>query len=207
MKGQILRETLERAHLTEIPAIAVVQGEPLGYRNRIRLHVDRASSMLCYKRRGSHANLPVDVCLIARAAALEGALKTVQSNSKQWLGTSFDEMEFFTNAEQSSILLTLWSSREAKAAQEDLRQLWPQLVNAIPEIVGAAVLSSERGKQTGTVLAQTGEQALVYKAAGHDYRVGLGSCFKVNRFRIDSLVDRGVGDRSGERAWDLYAPG
>jgi 23S rRNA (uracil1939-C5)-methyltransferase len=204
MKVQILRETLERAHLTEIPAIAVVQGEPLGYRNRIRLHVDRASSMLCYKRRGSHANLPVDVCPIA-AAALEGALKTVQSNSKQWLGTSFDEMEFFTNAEQSSILLTLWSSREAKAAQEDLRQLWPQLVNAIPEIVGAAVLSSERGKQTGTVLAQTGEQALVYKVAGHDYRVGLGSFFQVNRFLIDALVDLVVAERSGERAWDLYA--
>ena len=54
MKVQILRESLERAHLADIPAIFGVSGDALGYRNRIRLHVDRASSTLCYKRRGSH---------------------------------------------------------------------------------------------------------------------------------------------------------
>ncbi|MBV8674838.1 MAG: TRAM domain-containing protein, partial [Acidobacteriaceae bacterium] len=33
LKIAILRETLERAHLQEIPEIGVLQGEPLGYRN------------------------------------------------------------------------------------------------------------------------------------------------------------------------------
>jgi len=204
MKAEILRETLERAHLREVPAIALVRGEPLGYRNRIRLHVDRASSMLCYKRRGSHANLSVNECPIA-APVLEEALKTIQSNSKHWLSERFDEVELFGNAEQSSILLTLWSRRGAKAAKEDLQRLWPELVSQIPQVRGAAVLSSERGKQQGGMLAQSGEQALTYNAAGHDYRVSLGSFFQVNRFLIDALIELAVGGHSGALAWDLYA--
>ncbi len=203
MKAQILSESLERAHLKEIPAITLVQGEPLGYRNRIRLHVDRTSSMLCYKKRGSHANLPVDACPIA-APVLEDALRTIQSNGRQWLGEGFDEVELFTNAEQSEVLVTLWSSRGVKVAKEDLQRLWPQLVEAIPQIGGAAVLSSEHSKQQ-RLLAQTGEQALTYNAAGHDYRVSLGSFFQVNRFLIDALVELVVGGQSGTLAWDLYA--
>jgi 23S rRNA (uracil1939-C5)-methyltransferase len=204
MKAQILRESLERARLTEIPAITVVQSEPLGYRNRVRLHVDRAAAMLCYRRRGSHANLSVDTCPIA-APVLEDALRTVQSNGKQWLGERFDEIEFFTNAEGSSILLTLWSGRGANAAKEGLQHLWPQLIALIPQVGGAAVLSSERGKQQSGTLAQTGEQVLNYKAAGHDYRVSLGSFFQVNRFLIDALVEVVVAAQSGTLAWDLYA--
>ena len=205
MKAQILRETLERAHLKEIPAITVAQGESLGYRNRIRLHVDRASSMLCYKRRGSHANLPVNECPIA-APVLEDALKASLLRGKEWrLGECFEEIEFFTNAEQSSILLSLWSCRGPKAAKEDFQRLWPQLVASIPQIGGGAVFSSERGKKTGKVLALAGEQALTYKAAGHDYRLSLGSFFQVNRFLIDALVELVVGGHTGALAWDLYA--
>ncbi|HEV2465193.1 MAG TPA: TRAM domain-containing protein, partial [Acidobacteriaceae bacterium] len=39
MKTQILRETLERARIAEIPEIEALCGEPLGYRNRIRLQI------------------------------------------------------------------------------------------------------------------------------------------------------------------------
>jgi 23S rRNA (uracil1939-C5)-methyltransferase len=205
MKVQILRETLERAHLKEIPAIALVQGEALGYRNRIRLHVDRGSSMLCYKKRGSHGNLAVDACPIA-APVLEEALKVFQNSSKKWqLGKCFEEIEFFTNADQSSILITLWSSHGANGAKEKLQRLWPQLVDQIPRIAGAAVLSSERGKQRDKVLAQAGEQALTYQSAGRDYRVSLGSFFQVNRFLIDALVKLVVAKHSGAVVWDLYA--
>jgi 23S rRNA (uracil1939-C5)-methyltransferase len=205
MKVQILRESLERAHLADIPAIFGVQGEALGYRNRIRLHVDRASSMLCYKRRGSHENLAVRECPIA-APVLQEALAAAQLNAGQWqLGEHFSEAEFFTNGDQNEVLLTLWSGRTKSDASGDLKRLWPQLVGAIPQIKGAAVLSSSRGKAQGARLAQAGEQALTYKAGGEEYRVGLGSFFQVNRFLIDPLVELVVMDRSGEVAWDLYA--
>ncbi|MGA7313319.1 MAG: 23S rRNA (uracil(1939)-C(5))-methyltransferase RlmD [Silvibacterium sp.] len=205
MKVQILRETLERAHLKEIPAIAIVQGEALGYRNRIRLHVDRGSSMLCYKKPGSHVNLAVDVCPIS-APVLGEALKVFLRFVKQWqLGEYFEEIAFFTNAEQGSILITLWSSHGANAVKEELQRLWPQLVDQVPQISGAAVLSSERGKQRDAVLAQIGEQALIYHSADRNYHVSLGSFFQVNRFLIDALVELVVAGQSGAVAWDLYA--
>ncbi len=54
MKAEILRETLERARITDIPAIDVVSGEPFGYRNRVRLHLQANPFSLCYKLRNSH---------------------------------------------------------------------------------------------------------------------------------------------------------
>jgi 23S rRNA (uracil1939-C5)-methyltransferase len=205
MKAQILRETLERARLAEIPAIFAVQGESLRYRNRIRLHVDRASSMLCYKRRGSHENLAVKECPIA-APLLQEVLAVFQDRAGTWeLGRFFDEVEFFTDSEQSAVLVIFWSSRSKGEANQALQRLWPRLVEAVPKVKGAAVFSSERGKAQGTMLAQAGQQALVYKAGGKHYRVSLGSFFQVNRFLIDPLVELVMMDRSGVVAWDLYA--
>src|ERR1700742_815838 len=40
IKKNILRETLERARLTDLPEIAMLSGEPLQYRNRSRFHLD-----------------------------------------------------------------------------------------------------------------------------------------------------------------------
>ncbi len=65
MKRAILREALERARVREIPEIEAVTGEPFGYRNRVRLHVEKNPFHLCYKRRNSHVNLPVEACPIA----------------------------------------------------------------------------------------------------------------------------------------------
>jgi 23S rRNA (uracil1939-C5)-methyltransferase len=205
MKVQILRESLERAHLSDIPPIFAVQGEALGYRNRIRLHVGRASSMLCYKRRGSHANLAVKECPIA-APVLQEALAAVQERAKDWrLSECFSEVEFFTDADQRAVLITLLSGRSKGEASGDLERLWPQFVGAIPQIKGAAVLSSSGGKAQGAMLAQAGQQALTYRAADEEYRVSLGSFFQVNRLLIDPLVELVIMDRTGEVAWDLYA--
>jgi 23S rRNA (uracil1939-C5)-methyltransferase len=205
IKVRILRETLERAHLTEIPAIRVLQGEPLGYRNRIRLHADRASSKLCYKRRGSHANLAVEECPIA-APVLDRALRAMQARAAEWrLGELFNEIELFTNAAPGAMLLTLWCGLSKGAASDDLQRLWPQLVESMPQLAGAAVVGSGRGKQQGAILAHAGERALMYEAAGREYRVSLGSFFQVNRFLIDGLVELVTAERSGTTVWDLYA--
>jgi 23S rRNA (uracil1939-C5)-methyltransferase len=205
LKTGILRETLERAHLRDIPEIGVLRGEPLGYRNRIRLHVDRESSKLCYRRRGSHANLVVGECPIA-APGLQEALSEIQRRAAEWrLGKWADEVELFANAEQSEVLLTLWSGRSKRDANGCLEQLWPQAREAIPQVAGAAIVGSGEGKLKGAVLARVGEQALTYRAAGAEYRVSLGSFIKVNRFLIDALVERVIAGRSGSLAWDLYA--
>ena len=206
LKAAILREMLERAHLRDVPEIGILQGDPIGYRNRIRLHVDRTSSLLCYKQRGSHVNLVVKECPIA-APVLQSALKRIQAQATNWrLGEWADEVELFTNAEQSETLVTLWTRRSKRDADGYLQQLWPQLREAIPEIMGAAVVGSGEGKhKSGSVLAKMGKQALAYRATGTEYRVSLGSFFQVNRLLIDGLVERVTKGRSGALVWDLYA--
>ncbi|HLW75875.1 MAG TPA: RsmD family RNA methyltransferase, partial [Bryobacteraceae bacterium] len=47
--------------------------------------------------------------------------------------------------------------------------------------------------------------ALDYPAAAGSFRVSPHAFFQVNRFLIDGLVERAIGDASGERALDLYA--
>ena len=67
LKTGILRETLERAGLAELPEVQVHAGEPWGYRNRIRLRVAEVEGALRvgYLRRGSNEFLPVRMCPIA----------------------------------------------------------------------------------------------------------------------------------------------
>lgn len=205
IKSQILRETLERAHLSDIPEVATLQAEPFGYRNRIRLHIDRATSSLSYKRRTSHQNLPVDACPIA-APVLESALKSIQSVTASWqLGEYFSEIELFTNSAQDSILLSLWTAATPQSASQQFATLWPQFHAQIPKLTGAAILSAEQRGRQSKLQARTGEQSLIYPAAGHDYRVSLGSFFQVNRFLIDPLVEHVTGSSAGTLTWDLYA--
>ncbi|MGC2163902.1 MAG: 23S rRNA (uracil(1939)-C(5))-methyltransferase RlmD [Silvibacterium sp.] len=205
IKQQILRETLERAQLNSIPEITTLYAEPFAYRNRIRLHVDRATSALCYKRRASHQNLAIDQCPIA-APVLEEALKAIQSTAQAWqLGKHFSEIELFANAAQDSILLSLFTNATPKAATQMLQSLWPQLQAQIPKLAGAATYTTEQGRQQSRLLAQSGQPSLVYTAANREYRVSLGSFFQVNRFLIDPLVEHIATRPSGNLAWDLYA--
>ncbi|MGB7190752.1 MAG: 23S rRNA (uracil(1939)-C(5))-methyltransferase RlmD, partial [Acidobacteriaceae bacterium] len=180
-------------------------GEPLGYRNRIRLHIDGATSRLGYRKRGSHQNLAVDACPIA-APVLEDALRAIQFAAAEWrLGERFSEIELFTNGAQDSMLVTLWASESAGAAEQELEFLWPRLRAAIPKMVGAAIFSADRGGRQGRLLAQRGEPILTYGVADREYRVSLGSFFQVNRLLLDSLVELVCGQGSGKLAWDLYA--
>jgi 23S rRNA (uracil1939-C5)-methyltransferase len=125
---------------------------------------------------------------------------------QEWqLGRAFSEVEFFNNAVQDSLLLSLWASGSPQVAPQRLDALWPGLQSLLPNLRGAAVFSAERGKQAGKLLAQHGDSSLTYAVAGHDYRVSFGSFFQVNRFLLGSLLDLVTSEHSGALAWDLYA--
>lgn len=205
IKSQILRETLERAHINDIPEIDILHADPFRYRNRIRLHVDRATSRLCYKRPSSHQNLAVDACPIA-APILEDSLKAIQAAAPTWqLGRHFTEIELFTNSAKDSVLITLWTSGASLPVSHKFQELWPQMRAQNPNITGAAVFSADKVKQPIEALAKVGEQSLVYTAAGREYRVSLGSFFQTNRFLIDALANLVTDRPSDTLAWDLYA--
>jgi 23S rRNA (uracil1939-C5)-methyltransferase len=115
MKRLILQETLERARLSDLPEIETLSGEAFHYRNRARFHLDRASGMLSYRKRGSHANLPVDACPIS-APEIEKTLEVLNTHGSQWqLAKHFNEVECFTNG--SGILLTFWTRQNAAVAR------------------------------------------------------------------------------------------
>jgi 23S rRNA (uracil1939-C5)-methyltransferase len=205
MKREILHETLERARLSHLPEVQTLSGEPLRYRNRVRFHIDRATSKLCYKKRASHSNLAIDICPIL-APVLEGALKKWNANSSRWqLGKEFDEVEFFINADESALLITLWTSSQPKAAKAALQRLWPEIEQEMPTAVGAAIYSTDGKNHADRLLATAGETSFTYEAAGRKYRVSAGSFFQVNRLLIDPLVTLVTQEAAGILAWDLYA--
>ncbi|HTV04499.1 MAG TPA: class I SAM-dependent RNA methyltransferase [Acidobacteriaceae bacterium] len=210
IKSQILRESLERARIADIPAISTLSCEPLAYRNRIRLHIDPRTSQLAYKRRSSNQNLIVTTCPIA-SPIVQTALHNIQSSAATLqLNKHFTEIELFTSPEQDSVLVSLFTSSAPKPSINAFGSLWPQLQAAIPHLTGAALFSPafssvDKPRQPVKLLVHHGQPSLTYSAVGRDYRVSAGSFFQVNRFLIDPLVEYVTQSASGSLAWDLYA--
>lgn len=202
LKLDILRETLERARLTPLPEIVPVYAAPLAYRNRVRLHIQREPFALCYKRRASHASLPVRHCPIA-APLIGSALDVVTQLGN--LIQKFDEIEFFTNQDESELLLSLWTRQPRSNLAFALNEFCKAMRQDLPALAGAAVFSMKDPKAPEKELVQWGAQTLTYRAGGHAYRVSINSFFQVNRFLIDRLVELVTTDFSGSLAWDLYA--
>jgi 23S rRNA (uracil1939-C5)-methyltransferase len=203
IKRGILRETLERAHLNPLPEIVSVSATPLGYRNRIRLHVSQRPFALCYKRRASHQDLPVHRCPIA-APLLEQALTAINRIGADFGLNQFTEIELFANQSQDELLLSLWTSRQARDCAQVLNRFCSALKQDIPALSGAAVFSSDVKHQSRKIAAWQA-QSLTCQTAGHEYRVSIGSFFQINRFLLDKLVELVCGGRTGQLAWDLYA--
>jgi 23S rRNA (uracil1939-C5)-methyltransferase len=205
MKLAILRESLERARIQEIPTITPVTAEPLGYRNRIRLHIQKNPFSLCYKFRKSHTNFPVDACPIA-SPILQRAIDTLNREGKSLnLVESVTEIELFTNPDESAVLVSLWTDHPAPAAKQIVDKLSPPLRQMFPQIQAIGIFAIERNRTTNKLLAHTGSGFLTYASKDRHYRVGLGSFFQVNRFLIDPLVDLVTAGEQGSFAWDLYA--
>lgn len=206
MKRGILEETMQRAGVRELPTIQTHAGEPWQYRNRIRLRVE--GNRLGYNRRASHVFLPVEECPIA-APLLWHAAQALQQLPMEGVA----EVELFTDAAESQLQVTFLGGKSVSQAR--LTRLCEALQKSVPQLTGASVVQADprqrghRGQPDesveGHVAAHWGEGALPYVAAGQTYRVQAGGFFQVNRFLIDRMVELVTANRSGERAWDLYA--
>jgi 23S rRNA (uracil1939-C5)-methyltransferase len=205
MKLAILRESLKRAHVPDVPAITPVTAEPFGYRNRIRLHVQANPFSLGYKLRSSSRHLAVDTCPIA-APILQSAIQILSRHGlRLGIPQVATEIELFTNSAESRILLSFWTRRAAPAARQFCDTVAPLLQQNLPELRGIGVFAADNDRPTSRLLARQGFESIHYRAAAHQYRVSLGSFFQINRFLIDRLVEIVTAGESGELAWDLYA--
>ncbi len=200
-KQAILRETLERGGVNSPEDIAVLAGEPWGYRNRIRLAIDPAGSP-GYRGRRSHVVIPIAECpiaapLLVRAAAVIGRI--LRSMPARFRAR---EVSLFCNAQETELLASLTLVAGGRDSCEDFAR---EVAGQIPALKGVEFLTVAGVSNAPRVVAHWGQASLVYRAAGFDYRVDQGAFFQVNRWLLDSLVERVTAHAKGSLAWDLFS--
>jgi 23S rRNA (uracil1939-C5)-methyltransferase len=201
LKLAVLRETLERAGVAAPADIAVMAGEPWGYRNRIRLALDGAGNP-GYRGRRSHAVVPIGECPIAAPLLVEGARAVADVAREFAPALRPTEIALFCDASETALLVTVFTAGGAKVRFDEFGRA---LRERIPALTGAELVVEGHGGQPPRTVARWGATSLAYRAAGFDYRVDHGSFFQVNRWLVDGLVERVTAGQSGSLAWDLFA--
>jgi len=217
IKTGILRETLERAGIAQIPEIKPHSGEPWGYRNRIRLRVAASreptpgdSLQVGYNKRGSNEFFAVRECPIAapllwRAAQAFAEIGREGSVAGRWAREAV-EVEFFCTGDEQKLQMTVFVRKERVGG---FGELCERLRVVVPELVGAGVSiiagDAKRRAQKTRPLQGWGSDGLVYAVADEEYWVGRGSFFQMNRSLVGELARVVTHGRRGTIAWDLYA--
>jgi 23S rRNA (uracil1939-C5)-methyltransferase len=201
LKQAILRETLERGGVAVPAEIAVLAAEPWRYRNRIRLAFDAAGN-LGYRGRRSHGVVPVRECPIAAPLLVEAAEAFAQVARGFAPKLRPTEIALFCDAAETALLASVFTTSPVKLHFNELAQAMHE---RIPTLTGAELVTEGRPGQQPRTVARWGAASLTYRASGFDYRVDHGAFFQVNRWLVDSLVERVVAGHSGKLAWDLFA--
>lgn len=210
MKTAILRETMERAGISQLPEISVHAGESWHYRNRIRLRLAMVDGQIRagYSRRSTNDFLPITMCPIAAPVLWRTAENMLQLASSDagvlaWL-QSAEEMELFCAPDETRLQLSLFlaTSTPHKLGGLSFAQLCERM-QAIAPIAGAGVFL--RKGQRISAGERYGADGLLYDAAGATYWVSRGAFFQVNRFLVDTMVRLATEGSTGKLAWDLYA--
>jgi 23S rRNA (uracil1939-C5)-methyltransferase len=204
MKRSILTETLERAHVSVPAKVRVLSADPWSYRNRIRLHV--TTTALSYREAASHRDLPVTHCPVA-APILQRSIGAFNQLLQQESGLAqgLSEVEFFTNADESALLISLFT-KQSKSPQQLPQSVVDALLPALPALQGVRTFSLDpKIHRTQPSAAAWGQTSLEYTVGPLQYQVSAGAFFQVNRYLLPMLLDEVIAERSGSIAWDLYA--
>ena len=212
IKEDVLRESLLRAGVTEVPDIVKLAAEPWHYRNRIRLHVTREGGALRlgYRERASTSILPITTCPIAAPLLWRAAEAMLQAASqdadmRRWIESSA-EVELFCNADSSRLQVALLCKELRTPSVAGLRKAFTRLQQDLPELAGVGALRIHpRTGQVQEELASWGAAGLNYEVAGERYWVTRGGFFQVNRFLLPTMVDLVCAEQRGRFAWDLFA--
>lgn len=213
IKKEILRETLERAGIPNIPEIAVHFAEPWGYRNRIRLRIISTNTALDvgYNRRSTNEFLPIRQCPIAapllwRAALAFRQIGSENSTAGRWAREAA-EVEFFCSDGEKKLQMTVFISKERADGFdefcEQLRVIVPELTGATRSIINTS--GKTRKGQIAKPIENWGTEGFTYTVNEEAYWVSRSSFFQMNRFLVGEMVDVVVKNRRGQIAWDLYA--
>ena len=200
-KLAILRETLERGGVNAPETIDVLAGKEWQYRNRVRLAFDGAGRV-GYRARRSHDLVPIGECPIASPLLVKAALSAAEILRNMKTGLRPAEISLFSNAEEAELLASIFVRDSATRGFAQFCKEWKE---RIPALTGIELVEIGRAGKPARAIEKWGEASLTYRAGGVNYRVDHGAFFQVNRWLIDSLVDRVAAGRRGELAWDLFA--
>ncbi|MDE3199848.1 MAG: class I SAM-dependent RNA methyltransferase [Acidobacteriota bacterium] len=198
-KKDILRETLQRGQVEFNREIEVLTAEPWAYRNRIRLAADRNGNF-GYRSRRSHDLVAIAECPIAATLLVRAAMAFANLTKK--LSLSSEDITLFCNDDETELLCSVTVRDGGEKQWLALAAMWSDV---IAELSGVQFEQNSDGGRLPRIVAQWGEAALHYRAAGSRYRVDRGAFFQVNRWLVDQLAERVTDGLAGDTAWDLYA--
>lgn len=207
LKREMLRESLTRAGVHDLPEVSLLVAEPLRYRNRVRLQIQtRPEFSIGYRQAKSHRMTAVDGCPIA-APLLEQCIAVVRTlGAGGVVPVDAQEIEMFTNHDQSELFVTIWARPHSGKREKAYQVFFESMQRQMPQLAGAQMLVTDQGKvRSPRAPLQWGRQSVNYRVAGRDYTVSAGSFFQVNCTLIDKFVAAVMGNESGVLAWDLYA--
>jgi 23S rRNA (uracil1939-C5)-methyltransferase len=143
---------------------------------RNRIQLHFAHGQIGFHRAGSNQLAPVEECFIT-SPLLTDAIKILSKavRQREWPGF-LNSLELFSN--ETEIQINVLDSSRPVA-----QRFFDWLKTILPTAPGA----------------------IDYEAAGHAFRISRDAFFQVNRFLIHELVKEVVGDKTGQRAIDLYA--
>jgi 23S rRNA (uracil1939-C5)-methyltransferase len=205
IKVAILKENLRRIAKIELDTDLIVHPSPeWNYRNRARLQVKADPQFaLGYYKFNSHQVLPVDECPISSPLINRTIAAVWQMGRAGRIGPGIQEIEFFTNAEDSGLLLRLHA---ADIRRQAAIQVAEGIMSALPQAAGISVLRSLPGRNSEPEpIVALGAGNLAYSTQRASYQVSHGAFFQVNRHLVDELVGTVTEGYSGDNALDLYA--
>lgn len=219
IKAGILRDLLEVAGVVDTPEILVHAGEPWGYRNRVRVRVERAGGELRvgYNARVSRGDgtaaapdfVPISECPIAAPLLWRGAVaflrvagRALRGSRAAWLNAVV-EVELFATGDERRLQMTVFTrsggseksdGRRREAVSERQFEVLCEGVRAeVPELVGAGVMVLPAVRLgAGSRPAQRSRAGVSWGATGLSYGA-VGRSYWVSRggfFQVNRfLVD------------------
>jgi 23S rRNA (uracil1939-C5)-methyltransferase len=121
------------------------------------------------------------------------------------------EVEFFSDAEDAALQLTLYTLPFGKSSEKELAQFAQTLAAKFPEAVTVAILGQRDPTRAASSTVPSkprillGSGAFAYHVDPYTYRVSVGSFFQSNRHLLGPLVDLVTSAKQGGTALDLYA--
>jgi 23S rRNA (uracil1939-C5)-methyltransferase len=206
MKRDILAEMFERAHIAIPAEIRTLSADPWQYRNRIRLHViSSPQPSLSYREAASHRDLAITHCPVA-APLLQQAIAAFNQLLRQQpvLASRFFEVEFFCNAGESTLLISIFT-RQDKLPAHLPQTITEALLPTLPALRGIGIFALDPKTRRTQTLGFWGEPYLSYPVGEFQYRVSANAFFQINRHLIPHLLQEVIAERRGDIAWDLYA--